>query len=113
MIISDRIVLLRSSPDSSHDKLLRLHSYFHHALVAESGSSQLLDSYKRLSIAGVWRDAWADQDWREVLDHAHLVQLARAIKDQNIDSALDAITKYTEQAKFFAHLAIQKKGGEV
>jgi len=113
MDIADRMGELRSSPDASLEKYLGLHSEFHQALVAESGSSQLLDSYKRLSIAGVWRDAWADQDWREVLDHAHLVQLARAIKDQNIDSALDAITKYTEQAKFFAHLAIQKKGGEV
>lgn len=104
---------LRNAQNASLDDYLQLHSDFHRTLIAQSGSPQLVDSYQRLSIAGLWRDAWSDQDWRTVLDHTHLATLAEALQIGDLTQAMRAITSYTNQAKEYGQLAIEQHGGEV
>ncbi|UYB35849.1 flavin reductase [Arthrobacter koreensis] len=104
---------IRCSADGSLRDFLELHSRFHQSLVRASGSSQLFESYRRLSIAGVWTEAWDDTDWRDLLDHAELSRLAEALRTGETDAAIDAVRAYTEQAKHFARLAIASRGGAV
>jgi 4-nitrophenol 2-monooxygenase / 4-nitrocatechol 4-monooxygenase, reductase component len=103
----------RADVSASLQDFLELHSRFHHGLVATSGSAQLEDSYRRLSIAGVWGEAWNDIDWRSQLDHSHLVRLAAALRDKDTAAAVAAVHDYTAQAKEFARIAIESRGGQV
>ncbi|MGF9660760.1 flavin reductase [Arthrobacter crystallopoietes] len=103
----------RADASASLQDFLELHSRFHQGLVAASGSAQLEDSYRRLSIAGVWGEAWNDIDWRSRLDHSHLVRLAAALKDKDTDAAIASVHSYTVQAKQFAKIAIESRGGIV
>lgn len=103
----------RANGSASLRGFLELHSRFHQRLIAASGSTQLVDSYQRLSIAGVWGEAWNDIDWRALLDHSHVVRLAAALRDQDADAAIAAVSDYTAQAKRFARTAIESRGGQV
>lgn len=111
--LSREMERIRCSSDGSLQEFLELHSQFHQSLVRASGSSQLLESYRRLSIAGVWTEAWNDTDWRELLDHAELTRLAQALRTGRTDAAIGAVRAYTEQAKRFARMAIASRGGVV
>ena len=111
--LSREMERIRCSADGSLQEFLELHSQFHQSLVRASGSSQLLESYRRLSIAGVWTEAWNDTDWRELLDHAELTRLAQALRTGRTDAAIGAVRAYTEQAKRFARMAIASRGGVV
>lgn len=103
----------RADTSASLREFLELHSRFHQKLIAASGSAQLVDSYQRLSIAGVWGEAWNDIDWRSQLDHSHLVRLATALRAKDTDAAIAAVRDYTVQAKEFARIAIESRGGRV
>lgn len=103
----------RNDEGSSLRDFLDLHSQFHQALIGASASAQLADSYQRLSIAGVWGEAWNNIDWRNQLDHSHIVRLAAALRDKDTDAAIAAVNDYTAQAKQFARIAIENRGGEV
>lgn len=111
--ITETMGRLRSSEDGGLREFLELHSTFHQALVGASGSVQLLDSYRRLSIAGVWREAWDTRDWRTQLDHAELDQLVAALRAEDLDAAIRSVRDYTAQAKDFARRAIESQGGRV
>ncbi len=104
---------IRGSEEGSLGEFLELHSKFHLLLVRTSGSAQLLESYRRLSIAGVWKEAWNDTDWRGLLDHAELIHLANALGSGETEAAIRAVRAYTEQAKQFARMAIEGRGGAV
>ncbi|UNK45648.1 flavin reductase [Arthrobacter sulfonylureivorans] len=104
---------LRASENGSLREFLELHSNFHQTLVGASGSVQLLDSYRRLSIAGVWGEAWDKADWRTLLDHTHLTQLANSLIARDVNAAIEAVQNYTAQAKEFARIAIESRGGQV
>jgi len=111
--IAEKMGRIRAAEDPSLEEYLRQHSKFHQVLVSESGSSQLLDSYTRLSIAAVWRDVWMDQDWTKILDHSYVVELVEAIRRGNVEEALAAVSDYTKQAKAFAQYAIERQNGVV
>jgi 4-nitrophenol 2-monooxygenase / 4-nitrocatechol 4-monooxygenase, reductase component len=111
--IADEMGRKRADGNASLGDFLELHSRFHQVLIAASGSAQLADSYQRLSIAGVWGEAWNEIDWRSQLDHGHLVRLAAALRDKDTNAAIAAVRDYTAQAKEFARIAIESRGGQV
>src|SRR5699024_9979635 len=111
--LTEQMQAIRADPSGSAEKYLRLHSVFHQELVGASRSADLVEAYRKLSIAVRWRSAWLESGWREVLDHRQLVHLVKALKIQDLQQALGAVSAYMHQAKHFAHLALEQQGGEV
>ncbi|GAA4430921.1 hypothetical protein GCM10023169_34890 [Georgenia halophila] len=108
-----RMETLRQTPGADPQEFLSLHTAHHTALVELSGSTQLVDSYKRLSIAWVWRPVWNEVEWQSFLGHAHLDELTAALADGDLAAAITAVQQYNEQAKELARVAIARRGGAV
>lgn len=111
--ITERMEAIRTDPSGTVEEFLSLHSVFHRELVGASRSADLVDAYRKLSLAVHWRGAWLENGWREELDHRQLVHLVEALKAQDLHQALDAVSAYIHQAKHFAQLALERQGGEV
>ncbi|GAB3616676.1 hypothetical protein GCM10027416_12330 [Okibacterium endophyticum] len=104
---------LRASSTADSADFLSLHSEYHAALVALSGSSQLEEWYQRLSIARVWRSVWSELEWRALLDCHWLTELTRALEAVDVDEAIACVRAYNDQAKLLARVAIEQRGGAV
>lgn len=109
--IVEQMGVRREVAGGEPEDFLALHTKYHAILVALSGSAQLQDSYQRLSIAAVWRSVWRELAWQEQLDQTHLEQLNRSLRQRNLRGAVTAVRAYSEQAKAFARIAIQHRGG--
>lgn len=109
----DRMADLRATAGKDAAEFLALHTEYHTTLVALSGSTQLLDSYRRLSIAGVWRSVWSEMEWQEQLDQKHLKELNDALAEKDMIRAVASVRAYSHQAKEFARIAIGRRGGYV
>ncbi|GGH40987.1 flavin reductase [Microbacterium album] len=106
-----RMDALRRAPVPDPAEFLSLHTAYHAALVELSGSSQLIESYQRLSIAWVWRSVWAEIGWERVLTPRHLDDLTVALHAGDLAGAVRAIQQYHEEAKEMARIALDRRGG--
>lgn len=103
----------RDAAGGTPEDFLALHTKYHSILVALSGSTQLQDSYQRLSIAAVWRSVWRELPWQEQLDQTYLEQLNQSLRKRDLSGAVAAVRAYSAQAQAFARIAIQHRGGFV
>ena len=108
--IVDEMEELTHAPDG-REKFLALHTELHHTIVAQSGSAQLLESYRRLSIAWAWRSLWDQKDWREFHGQRALRDLIGALRDSDLTMAIRAIQRYHDEARALAHAAVADVAG--
>jgi 4-nitrophenol 2-monooxygenase / 4-nitrocatechol 4-monooxygenase, reductase component len=104
-------VLRRSSDGANPGEFLSLHREHHMALVALSGSNELMESYRRLHIAWVWRSIWEQLDWKRNLSPRHLEELTDALVAADLQRAIRAIQDYHSEAKDLARIALERRGG--
>ena len=95
------------------DDFLALHSAFHRALVALSGSAQLVDTYRRLQIGTVWRVAFDEATWRTHLGNDVIPALADAVARRDVEAAKVAIAEFTSYFKAAVKTVIAERGGAI
>ena len=102
-IIADDTSTLAEFLDASHG--------YHRHFVGLGGSPQLSDTYQRLGISALWREAIAAHDWRHKFDITHHAELTRACRDGDTDRARQLIIEHTEQVRRLVRDVIDQAGG--
>jgi len=86
------------------------HGYHRH-FVGLGSSPQLVDTYERLGISALWREAIAAYDWRRKFDVTHHAELTRACRDGDTSRARQLIIDHTEQVRQLVRDVIDQAGG--
>lgn len=86
------------------------HGYHRHFL-GLGGSPQLVDTYERLGISALWREAIAKHDWRHQFDITHHAELTRACRAGDAAHARKLIIEHTEQVRRLVRNVIDQAGG--
>ena len=86
------------------------HGYHRH-FVGLGSSPQLVDTYERLGISALWREAIAAYDWRRKFDVTHHAELTRACRDGDTTRARQLIIDHTEQVRQLVRDVIDQAGG--
>jgi flavin reductase (DIM6/NTAB) family NADH-FMN oxidoreductase RutF/DNA-binding FadR family transcriptional regulator len=86
------------------------HSYHRH-FVGLGRSPQLSDTYERLGISALWREAIAAHDWRHMFDVTHHAELTGACRDGDVARARQLIIEHTEQVRRLVRDVIDRAGG--
>lgn len=86
------------------------HGYHRH-FVGLGGSPQLGDTYQRLGISALWREAIAAHDWRRKFDVTHHAELTAACRDGDTARARELIIEHTEQVRRLVRDVIDQAGG--
>ena len=102
-IVADEASTLVEFLDASHG--------YHRHFVGLGGSPQLGDTYERLGISGLWREAIAAHDWRRRFDVTHHAALTRACRDGDVARARELIVEHTEQVEQRVRDVIDQAGG--
>jgi flavin reductase (DIM6/NTAB) family NADH-FMN oxidoreductase RutF/DNA-binding FadR family transcriptional regulator len=102
-IVADDTSTLAAFLDASHG--------YHRHFVGLGGSPQLSDTYARLGIAALWREAIAAHDWRHKFDVTHHAALTRACRDGDTARARKLIIEHTEQVRRLVRDVIDQAGG--
>lgn len=102
-IVADGTSTLAEFLDASHG--------YHHHFVGLGRSPQLSDTYQRLGISALWREAIAAHDWRRKFDVTHHAELTRACRDRDTDRARQLIIEHTEQVRQLVRDVIDRAGG--
>lgn len=102
-IVADGTSSLAEFLDASHG--------YHRHFVGLGGSPQLCDTYERLGISGLWRQAIAAHDWRHKFDVTHHAELTRACRDDDVARARRLIIEHTEQVRHLVRDVIDRAGG--
>lgn len=111
--ITEKLGTLRQDSAADLDAFLALNVAYHDALVGVAGSSQLIDSYRRLGIGTVWRQAFTGEEWARQLDHSYVVQLTEALAARDVAAALAALAEHTKFGKSLARDVVSRHGGQV
>ncbi|NDK31947.1 flavin reductase [Nesterenkonia haasae] len=111
--IVERMEELRNADSPDPGEFLSLHTELHSAIIKSSGSDQLAESYRRLSIAWVWRSVWESMDWRRYLEPRHLDRMVVALRASDSPAAIDSIQQYYQEAKELARIALEARGGTI
>lgn len=111
--ITEKLATLRQSSDADLDEFLALNVAYHDALVGVAGSSQLTDSFRRLGVGTVWRQALTKEEWARQLDHSHVAKLTDALAARDVAGALEALNSHTAFAKSLARDVVARHGGQV
>lgn len=102
-IVADDTSTLVEFLDASHG--------YHRHFVGLGGSPQLVDTYRRLGISALWREAIAAHDWRRRFDVAHHAELTEACRDGDPLRARRLIIEHTDQVKRLVRDVIAQAGG--
>lgn len=86
------------------------HGYHRH-FVGLGGSPQLVETYERLGISGLWREAIAQHDWRHRFDVTHHAELTLACRAGDTAAARRLIIEHTEQVRRLVRDVIDRAGG--
>lgn len=111
--ITAKLGTLREDSEADLNEFLALNVAYHDALVGVAGSNQLVDSFRRLGIGTVWRQALTQEEWARQLDHGHVQELTAALEARDMPRALEALDAHTEFAKKLARDVIARHGGQV
>lgn len=104
---------LRQESESDLDEFLALNVAYHDALVGVAGSTQLTDSFRRLGVGTVWRQALTPAEWSRQMDHTHVVDLTEALASHDAAAAQHALAAHTAFAKTLAREVVARHGGTV
>lgn len=102
-IVADDTSTLAEFLDASHG--------YHRHFVGLGGSPQLSDTYERLGISALWREAIAAHDWRHKFDVTHHAELTAACRDGDVARARQLIIEHTEQVRQLVREVIDRAGG--
>lgn len=108
-----RMEELRDTLGPDPGELLSLHREVHSTLIAQSGSALLEESYRRLTIAWVWRSVWDEMDWKRLAGDRHLDDLVGALRDGDLTTAIQAVKSYHAEARALARIALERRGGSL
>ncbi|MCW4467232.1 flavin reductase [Glutamicibacter sp. MNS18] len=111
--ITAKLADLRETSESDLEEFLALNVAYHDALVGVAGSSQLVDSFRRLGIGTVWRQALTPEQWSRQLDHRHVAELTEALAAGDAPAAQAALAAHTEFGKTLAREVVARHGGQV
>ena len=111
--ITAKLADLRETSESDLEEFLALNVAYHDALVGIAGSSQLVDSFRRLGIGTVWRQALTPEQWSRQLDHRHVAELTEALASGDAPAAQAALAAHTEFGKTLAREVVARHGGQV
>jgi flavin reductase (DIM6/NTAB) family NADH-FMN oxidoreductase RutF/DNA-binding GntR family transcriptional regulator len=84
---------------------------YHRHFVGLGHSPQLSDTYERLGIAALWREAIAAHDWRSKFDVTHHAELTQACRNGDVARARQLIIEHTEQVRKLVRDVIDRAGG--
>jgi 4-nitrophenol 2-monooxygenase / 4-nitrocatechol 4-monooxygenase, reductase component len=104
---------LREDSDAALDDFLKLNVAYHDRLVNVAGSAQLTDSFRRLGVGTVWRQALTAEEWGRQLDHSYIVELTEALAARDVQRAIAALNAHTSFGKALAQEVIKRHGGAV
>ena len=102
-IVADGASTLAQFLEASHG--------YHRHFVGLGGSPQLGDTYERLGISALWREAIAELDWRHQFDVTHHAELTKACRDGDVALARKHIRDHTQQVRRLVREVIDKAGG--
>lgn len=111
--ITGELGRLRQESESDLDEFLALNVAYHDALVGVAGSSQLTDSFRRLGVGTVWRQALTPAEWSRQMDHTHVAALTEALAAHDATAAQDALAAHTAFGKALAREVVARHGGTV
>lgn len=86
---------------------------FHSAIVALAGSRQLVNQFRQLSIASVWRETYRSKVWNSRSGHPLIASLANALADRDVDRARELVEEQIELVRQAAKSFIADRGGIV
>lgn len=86
------------------------HGYQRH-FVGLGRSPQLSDTYQRLGISTLWREAIAKHDWRRKFDITHRAELTTACREGDVARARELISEHTQQVRRLVRDVIDEAGG--
>lgn len=111
--ITAKLATLRETSESDLEEFLALNVAYHDTLVGVAGSSQLVDSFRRLGIGTVWRQALTAEQWSRQLEHRHVAELTEALAAGDAPAAQAALAAHTEFGKTLAREVVARHGGQV
>lgn len=104
---------LREDSEADLDDFLALNVAYHDTLVGVAGSTQLSDSFRRLGVGTVWRQALTRDEWSRQMDHTHVVALTEALAAHDSKAAQSALAAHTAFGKTLAREVVARHGGTV
>ena len=102
-VVADESSTLAEFLDASHG--------YHRHFVGLGRSPQLGDTYERLGIAGLWREAIAAHDWRHRFDVTYHAELTRTCRAGDVARARALIVEHTGQVRRLVRDVIDRAGG--
>jgi DNA-binding GntR family transcriptional regulator len=106
-----RLARVVADDGSSLAEFLDASHGYHRHFVGLGGSPQLDDTYERLGISALWREAIAAHDWRRKFDVRHHAELTGACRDGDTARARQLIIEHTEQVRQLVRDVIDEAGG--
>lgn len=111
--IGEAIARVRAENPDGLDEYLRLNVEYHTVLVGISGSTQLVESFRRLGIGTAWRQGLTRDEWAAELDNSHIATLTAAVLAGDLERAKEALRQHTVFASALAERVIDRVGGVV
>ena len=104
---AQRLAEIVAEDTSSLTEFLEASNGYHRHFVGLGRSPQLTDTYKRLGISALWREAIAEHDWRRKFDITHHAELTAACRDGDVARAEQEEARARAQARAAASAAAQ------
>jgi DNA-binding GntR family transcriptional regulator len=108
---AQRLAEIVAEDTSSLTEFLEASNGYHRHFVGLGRSPQLTDTYKRLGISALWREAIARHDWRHKFDITHHAELTAACRDGDVARARQLVIEHTEQVRRLVRDVIDEAGG--
>jgi DNA-binding GntR family transcriptional regulator len=106
-----RLASIVAHDTSSLAEFLDASHGYHRHFVGLGRSPQLSDTYERLGISALRREAIAAHDWRHKFDITHHAELTRACRDGDTARARQLIIEHTQQVRGLVRDVIDRAGG--
>jgi 4-nitrophenol 2-monooxygenase / 4-nitrocatechol 4-monooxygenase, reductase component len=106
-----RLASIVAHDTSSLAEFLDASHGYHRHFVGLGRSPQLSDTYERLGISALRREAIAAHDWRHKFDITHHAELTRVCRDGDTARARQLIIEHTEQVRGLVRDVIDQAGG--
>ncbi len=108
---AQRLAEIVAEDTSSLTEFLEASNGYHRHFVGLGRSPQLTDTYKRLGISALWREAIAEHDWRRKFDITHHAELTAACRDGDVARARQLVMEHTDQVRQLVRDVIDEAGG--
>jgi DNA-binding GntR family transcriptional regulator len=108
---AQRLAAIVAEESSTLAEFLEASHGYHRHFVGLGESPQLTDTYERLGLSALWREAIAAHDWRHKFDVRHHAELTAACRDGDVARARQLISEHTQQVRALVRDVIDQAGG--